>query len=110
MDKDFRERFLEDRDETGRYIVTSRRTGKSYFVEPIDNAGRPADWGSYNPSTGKIENKKGFDKYTGSVHASVSMITEDNGFRADHIHTLEIGESPNGYIDDLDAKYPDKAK
>ncbi len=46
---DFTKRFLTDRDETGRFIVKSYRTGKSYFVEVIDESGRPASWGSYNP-------------------------------------------------------------
>lgn len=41
---------MTNRDETGRFIVKSFRTGKTYYVEPIGNT-RPADWGSYNPST-----------------------------------------------------------
>ena len=37
MDKDFKKRFLFNRDETGRFIVKSLKTGKSYFVEVIDS-------------------------------------------------------------------------
>jgi hypothetical protein len=47
---EFRKNFLTNRDETGRFIVNSYRTGKTYFIEPI-GPDRPADWGSYNPST-----------------------------------------------------------
>ncbi len=28
-------RFFEDRDETGRFIVTSNETGVQYFIEPV---------------------------------------------------------------------------
>ena len=92
-------RFFEDRDETGRFRVTSYKTGVQYFVEPQGN-GRPADWGSYNPSTGNIENKKGFDKYTGSVLPTETIITEENGFK--DIVTLGKGESPFSEIERRD--------
>ena len=103
-DVDFKSGFLEGRDETGRFTVTSFRTGKTYFVEPIDEKGRPADWGSYNPGTGKVENKKGFDKYTGSIPEGESMITKENGF--DNIVYSGVGASPFSAIDKLDEKYP----
>lgn len=103
---EFRQRFLTDRDESGRFVVTSYRTGKSYFVEPIDEFGRAADWGSYNPGTGKIENKKGFDKYTGSIPERESLITKENGF--ENIRYSGIGSSPFSTIDKMDAQYPDK--
>lgn len=48
---------MTNRDETGRFIVKSFRTGKTYYVEPIGST-RPADWGSYIPGTGNIEHKK----------------------------------------------------
>ena len=101
--QEFRNRFLTDRDESGRFIVKSFRTGKSYFVEPI-GADRPADWGSFNPSTGNIENKKGFDKFRGSISENESMITKENGF--EKIHYAGIGSSPMSYIDELDSKFP----
>lgn len=100
---EFRKRFLTDRDESGRFLVKSYRTGKTYFVEPI-GADRPADWGSYNPGTGNIENKKGFDKYRGSIDEKDSMITKENGF--DIIKYSGIGGSPMSVIDELDSKYP----
>lgn len=103
---EFRQKFLTDRDESGRFIVTSYRTGKSYFVEPIDESGRPSGWGSYNPSTGKVEHKKGYDKFTGSIPERESLITKENGFET--IKYSGIGASPFSVIDEMDAKYPDK--
>lgn len=94
--------FLVDSDETGKHIVTSHRTGRKYYVEPIGD-GRMADWGSYNPSTGDIENKKGTGKYTGSVTEKESVITEANGFT--NIQLVENG-SPYSEIEKLDKKYP----
>jgi hypothetical protein len=102
----FKKRFLTNRDETGRFTVTSNRTGKTYFVEPIDENGRPADWGSYNPSTGNIENKKGHGKFTGSVSEKESMIIKENGF--EDIRYSGVGGSPFTVIDEIDSKYPDK--
>jgi len=100
---EFRKRFLESRDDSGRFLVTSYRTGKTYFVEPI-GPDRAADWGSYNPSTGKIENKKGFDKHRGAIDEKDSLITKENGF--EDIRYSGIGGSPFSVIDELDAKYP----
>lgn len=105
MTVEFRKQFLTDRDETGRFIVFSYRTGKTYFVEPI-GPDRPADWGSYNPSTDKIENKKGFDKFTGAISEKESMITKENGF--EDIRYSGIGGSPFSVIEEMDSKYPDK--
>lgn len=104
INKEVLKNFLVNSEETGRHIVTSFRTGRRYYIEPIGN-GRMADWGSYNPSTGKIENKKGAGKYAGSVTEAESMITKENGF--EEIHYIERG-SPYGIIEELDAKYPDK--
>ncbi len=103
----FRKKFLVDTDETGRFIVTSQKTGKSYFVEPI-GPDRTADWGSYNPSTGNIENKKGFDKFRGSIDEKDSMITKENGF--EKIHYTGVGGSPFSLIDELDEKLYEKMK
>lgn len=104
---DFRKRFLINRDDSGRFIIDSYRTGKTYFVEPL-GADRSADWGSYNPSTGEVENKKGYDKHRGSIDEDQSLITTENGFKLENIHYSGIGCSPFSVIDDLDAKYPDK--
>ena len=92
---------MTNRDETGRFIVKSIRTGKTYYVEPIGSK-RSADWGSYNPGTGKVEHKKGFDKYSGSISESESLITKENGF--ENITYTEIGGSPFSVIDEMDSK------
>jgi hypothetical protein len=94
--------FLVDSDDTGKHIVYSQRTGKKYFVEPFGST-RMADWGSYNPSTGNIENKKGTGKFSGCVNESESVITEKNGFI--NIEVID-GGSPYSIIDKMDAKYP----
>jgi hypothetical protein len=94
--------FLVNSEETGRHIVVSFRTGRKYYIEPIGN-GRMADWGSYNPSTGNIENKKGTGKYTGSVLPEESLITPENGFN--DIQIVDCG-SPYSIIDKIDAQYP----
>lgn len=104
MDKDLLKKFLTNTDETGRFIVTSVRTGKKYFVEPIGDT--RTNWGSIDPASGKLMNKKGVDKYRGSIDARDSLITEENGFK--NIQLLDKGTSPMNAIDVLDAKYPDK--
>lgn len=104
MTPEFREKFLENRDDTGRFIVTSKRTGKSYFVEAV---GDPhVQWGSINPGSNELMNKKGAGKYRGSVDEKDSLITEENGFVK--IHNLRPGLSPHAYIQMLDDEYPDK--
>jgi hypothetical protein len=103
MDPDLRARFLTNTDETGRFIVVSQRTGKSYYVEPL--AGKKAFWGDLNPATGQIEGQYG-QKYRGAVPGTESLITKENGFAK--IHNCEPGMSPLAYIDMLDAQYPDK--
>jgi len=102
MEQNTIKRFFTNTDETGKFMVTSNITGVKYFVEPIGDS-RGGDWGSYNPSTGNIENKKGFDKYTGSVKIEDSIITEDNGFK--NIKHLEVAESPMSEIDKRDKEY-----
>ena len=97
----FKQKFLFNRDDTGRFIVKSEKTGKIYFVEPIDGDER-ALWGDYNPSTKKFEGNYG-NKYKGSIRSEESMITEENGF--DKIHTLKTGESPLDYINRIDEEY-----
>lgn len=103
MMEDITKRFLTDSEHTGRYIVTSVRTGKRYAVEPIGNP--RTNWGDVNPSTNKVEGSYG-EKYHGSVNPKDSMITQENGFK--NIITLEPGVSPMSAIEFLDSKYPDK--
>lgn len=105
MTNDFSSRFLRDRDDTGRFIEVSRRTGRRYYVEAI---GDPhISWGSIIPGDDShLAVKKGWGKNKGSIEPEESLITEENGFSK--IHNLEPGISPHAYIDMLDAKYPDK--
>jgi len=103
MDPDLRKRFLTNTDETGRFIVTSTRTGKSYYVEPL--SGKKAFWGDLNPATGQIEGTYG-QKYRGAIPGTESLIKKENGFK--NIVTLDPGTSPFSYIDELDKTYPDK--
>ena len=104
MDNDFKKRFLFNRDETGRFIVKSIKTGKSYFVEVIDGNER-TNWGDVDPATKKMTGSYG-DKYKGSIRKEESMITKENGF--DKIHTLGVGESPLDYINRIDDEYFEK--
>jgi len=102
MKAEIMKRFFQDVSETGRFVVTSYITGKKYFVEVIGD-GRSADWGSYNPASGKTEFKKGMGKYTGSVTAKESLITEENGFHS--IWNMPKGCSPFAEIERRDKEY-----
>jgi hypothetical protein len=101
-DKDFNEKFLSETDKTGRHVVTSFRTGRTYYVEPIENEHTPV-WGDVNTSTGKIEGSYG-DKYKGGIKEIDSLITKENGF--EDIRYSGIGASPYSVIDEIDSKYP----
>ena len=101
MNEDFKKRFLTNRDETGRFIVKSTKTGRTYYVEPIDE-GERNEWGDYNPTTKKFETSN-YGKYKGSVKPEESLITEGNGF--EKIHTLGVGESPLDFINKIDDEY-----
>ena len=100
---EFRQKFFEDTDHTGRHVCISFRTGRSYYVEPIE--GKKVKWGDHNPATGKLEGDYG-SKYRGAVSKNESIVSKENGF--DVVHTLEPGQSPMEYIEKLDAQYPDK--
>lgn len=94
--------FTIDSSTTGRFVVKSTRTGKEYFVEAI---GDPhLEWGSLDQSSGKLNVKKGWKKFQGSIDASESVVTKENGFS--EVYELKAGESPLLYIDILDTKYP----
>ena len=101
MENDIRKKFLTRTDETGRFIVKSKRTGKEYYVEPLDN-GLRSEWGDLNPATKKLEGEYG-TKYKGSISEKESLITKENGFN--NIITLPPGISPLEYIDKVDQKY-----
>lgn len=101
MEKDFRKRFLTNRDETGRFIVKSLKTGRTYFVETIDGDERTS-WGDYNPITKDFETSN-YGKHKGSIKEEESLITEGNGFNK--IYYLGVGESPLDYINRIDEEY-----
>lgn len=105
MNTNFESRFLTNTDDTGRFIVRSHRTKRTYFVEPIEGAQTPK-WGSIDPATGDLMHKKGDGKYRGGIRASESLITAENGFAADKITLLDIGVSPFSAIEAIDARYP----
>lgn len=96
MDK----RFLINSDQTGRFILTSTRTGKKYFVEPISSR-VGSDHGDINPATKKLEGTYGH-KYKGAVRPEESLVTEEN---FDVVHELGVGQSPISYIEALDDQY-----
>jgi len=97
---EFKQKFLEKRDHTGRYTVYSYKTGCTYYVEPMDSKeSTKRGFGDINPATGKVEGAYG-EKYKGSIHPSESLITKENGF--DDIHILPPGTSPNSKIDEID--------
>ena len=98
--------FLINSEDTGRFVVKSLKTGRTYFVEPIDG-GEKIDWGDINPATKKIEGDYG-NKYIGAVKESESLITPENGFS--DIITLPPGYSPLEYIEKLDSISPTKKK
>ena len=105
MNKEFTKKFLTNTDETGRFIVKSQRTGKTYYVEAIDDKEKTV-WGDYNPTTKKFETDNYGTKYKGSIKPEESLITEENGF--EKIHTLGVGESPLDYINRIDDEYYNK--
>lgn len=105
MKPEIAKQFLTDTDHTGRFIVTSQRTGKVYAVEPIMGRHDSPKRGDLNPATKKIEGSYG-QKFKGAVEEEESLITEENGFK--NIVTLDVGTSPLHAIEVLDSKYPDK--
>ena len=72
-------RFLTRRDNTGRFIVSSKITGITYFVEPIHNGKPNILWGDMDPATNKLTGDYG-NKTVGAVKEKDSMITTENGF------------------------------
>jgi hypothetical protein len=103
MSPEFKKKFFEKTEDTGRHVVISFRTGKTYAIEPM---GKPhTNWGDLNPATGKVEGSYG-EKYRGSIDEKDSLVTEENGFK--NITILKPGMSPAAYIEEQDAQYPDK--
>lgn len=99
--EEIKKKFLTNTDETGRFIVKSLESGKTYFVEPIGNK-RSADWGDIDPASKKVSGNYG-EKYTGCISEEESLITSENGFKL--IETLEPGVSPLSEIYKRDQEY-----
>ncbi|MBC8755441.1 hypothetical protein H2O64_12255 [Kordia sp. YSTF-M3] len=103
MRQDVLQKFFYRTEDSGRFLVTSKRTGVTYFVEPID-AGKPAIlWGDLDPVTKKMTGDYG-NVRRGAVLAKESLITEANGFQ--NISTFK--GSPLGEIDRRDRLYKNK--
>lgn len=93
--------FLVDTDHTGRFIVRSDRTGRTYFIEPTGNV--KTKWGDVQSyGTGVVTGSYG-QKYRGSIDKEDSLITEENGFK--NIVMLDPGMSPLKYIEKIDSEY-----
>lgn len=65
MKPDILKRFLTNTDETGGFVMKSKITGITYFVEPIYN-GKSPKWGDLDPATNTLTGSYG-SKYTGAV-------------------------------------------
>ena len=93
-------RFLTNTDKTGRFIVSSKITGITYFIEPIDNGKPDKLWGDLDPATKKLTGNYG-NKAIGAVKEKDSLITTKNGF----VNILTFKGSPLGEIDRRDKMY-----
>lgn len=88
--------FLKNTDTTGRFTVTSSKTGVTYLVEPI---GWPkTKFGDINPATKKVEGNYG-SKYRGSIDEDQSLIDNE---KCHKVYELSVGVSPLEYIERLD--------
>lgn len=96
-------RFLTATDKTGRFVVSSKITGITYFVEPIDSGKPNVLWGDVDPATQKLTGNYG-NKSIGAVKEKDSLITKNNGF----INISTFKGSPLGEIDRRDKMYESK--
>ena len=64
---DIKKRFLTNTDETGRFIVKSLTTGKTYYVEPVGN-GHLDGWGDIDPATKKMTGNYGEDSVQSKIY------------------------------------------
>jgi len=92
-------------DKTGRFVVSSKTTGITYFVEPIDNGKPNKLWGDVDPATNKLTGDYG-NKTIGAVKEKDSLITKENGFK----NILTFKGSPLGEIDRRDKMYASQKK
>ncbi|AGC76806.1 hypothetical protein LX97_01461 [Nonlabens dokdonensis] len=98
--QDLIKRFLTGTDKTGRFIVSSKITGITYFVEPIDNGKPDKLWGDIDPATNKLTGDYG-NKSIGAVKEKNSLITKELGF----LNISTFKGSPFGEIDRRDKIY-----
>lgn len=80
MKTTIRKRFLTNRDETGRFIVISKSTGVTYYVEPILGKNKSGSWGDFDPTTKKFQGSYG-NKNIGAIKEEDSIINNQNGFK-----------------------------
>lgn len=80
MRRELMTRFLHKSDNTGRFVVQSKITGITYFVEPIDKGKPNVLWGDVDPATKKLTGDYGNIR-RGAVKPEDSMITKENGFK-----------------------------
>lgn len=104
MDDNIKKRFLTNTDETGRFIVKSKATGRTYYVEPI-GTDHTSGWGDLDPATKKHTGNYG-EKYAGCISEKESLITKENGFC--NIEVLGEGVSPLSEIYRRDKLYETK--
>lgn len=100
MRQEILNRFLQGTDCTGRFIVSSKITGITYYVEPIDNGKPDKLWGDLDPATKKLTGDYG-NVRRGAVKESESLITEENGF----VNIDVFKGSPLAEIDRRDKEY-----
>lgn len=100
MKENILKRFLRKTEDSGRFIVTSKVTGITYFVEPIDHGKPNALWGDVDPVTKKLTGNYG-NQRRGAVEEKDSLITPENGF----IKISTFKGSPLGEIDRRDRLY-----
>jgi hypothetical protein len=95
--------------QTGRFTVYSTILDRTFVIEPIEDHPDSVrtDWGDINPATKSMEGSYG-NKNKGSIKDKESIITKENGF--DKIQYLRVGESPLGYIEQLEREYLAKQK
>jgi len=105
MRQDVLQKFFYRTEDSGRFLVTSKRTGVTYFVEPIDSGKPTVLWGDLDPATKKMTGDYG-NKRRGAVLAENSLITKENGFQ--NISTFK--GSPLGEIDRRDRLYENEIK
>lgn len=103
MRREVLQRFLQGTDNSGRFIVQSKVTGITYYVEPIDQGKPDKLWGDVDPATKKLTGDYGNIR-RGAVKPSESLITEANGF----VNIDTFKGSPLAEIDRRDKIYENK--